>query len=823
MIRDLDLSRLLALALLVFCPLAIHAQEPHAIDSRLVASKWHAAWIACPRAPMKDAGVFYFRKELTLETVPAHFWVHVSADNRFLLHVNENYAGEGPARGDLFHWRFETFDLAPLLQPGKNVLAAVVWNFGTQAPIAQMSNRTGFMLSGDARAEEIADTGSSWKTKQEQGRQALGHLGVNNYYAAGPAERVDGRQYDWTWDKPEVDDPLSWRDAETIGHAATREAQDADNNWQLVQDPLPPMEHRLVSGGQPVRVDGLPALPVFPAQPMEIAPNSHVTLLLDNKVLETAYPELVISWGRDAVIHLTYSEAMYDAAGKKGNRDEIGGRHIEGITDEFVSDGGVQRAFQPLWWRTWRYLQIEITTKSQPLRLENLKAWFTAYPFEESARIAGDIPELSRLWETGWRTARLCAHETYMDAPYWEQLQYVGDTRIQALISYAMTGDSRLARQAISNIDDSRTPEGLTQSRYPSSLPQLIPTFSLLWVDMLHDYWMYVDDETFVRKMLPHTRPVIDWFSARLRADGLMGNVGWWPFGDWTSGYNFGVPPQDPDGGSTFLTLQFIECLKNAAELESAYGSKERAMVYLDLVHKATDALNRSNWDEHARLYADTPAKLSFSQQANVLAVWLDVAPRSQQAGILRRVLASSEQSAATVDGVKVPSMSAMSYYFRFYLSRALEHAGLQDHYLDELGPWYEMLRLGLSTWAETPEPTRSDCHAWSASPNYDLLTLVAGIRPGAPGFRRVRIEPHLGKLTHLEAAMPHPAGQIRVSYQRKGDQWLASITLPGNLSGELVWRERSYPLGQGTTVLRLPIARRSGQAASAKKESIHE
>ena len=230
-----------------------------------------------------------------------------------------------------------------------------------------------------------------------------------------------------------------------------------------------------------------------------------------------------MSGGRDSEIHLTYSEALYDAQGKKGNRNEIAGRQIQGITDVLIAGGGDARAFEPLWWRTWRYLQIEITTKSEPLKLDSFGAWFSAYPFEAKATIKGDIRELDRIWETGWRTARLDAHETYMDAPYWEQLQYVGDTRIQALISYVVAGDPRLARQAIMNIDDSRTPEGITESRYPSSLPQFIPTFSLLWVNMLHDYWMYVDDLPFVKETLPHTRTVLDWYATDLRPDGLDG------------------------------------------------------------------------------------------------------------------------------------------------------------------------------------------------------------------------------------------------------------------------------------------------------------
>ncbi|MGC2300910.1 MAG: alpha-L-rhamnosidase C-terminal domain-containing protein [Acidobacteriaceae bacterium] len=796
-------AALLALTLLMGSwPLSAAAQSPP-LNPGLVATKWAASWIASPSSPPTAEGVFYFRREINIPAVPQHYWVHVSADNRYVLHVNGQYAAEGPARGDLFHWRFETLDLAPLLHAGTNVLAAVVWNFGESAPVAQMTNRTGFLMQGDTAAEAAVNTNTDWRVREETGRAALGHHGVIDYYAAGPAEQIDGRVLDWNWDQP--GDADGWQTSTEIGHAAAREAQDADNRWEMVQDPLPLMEHRLVDAGKPVRVDGLTELPRFPSEPLEIPANAHVTLLLDHAVLETAYPELTVSGGRDATIAVTYSEALYDAQGHKGNRNEIAGRHIDGITDEFVAGGGNERRFQPLWWRTWRYLQLDITTKDQPLHLDSLRAWFSAYPFDAKATIAGDIPQLDQLWDTGWRTARLCAHETYMDAPYWEQLQYVGDTRIQALISYVMTGDSRLARQAIVNIDDSRIPEGITQSRYPSGLPQFIPPFSLLWVGMLHDYWMYVDDTSLVKETLPHTRTVLDWFGAQQRSDGLLGKLRWWEFGDWTADYPDGVPPQESDGGSAFLTLQFIEALHNAQEMESVYGSHERAQEYEARIRRAAAALNAQNWDARYGLYADTPAKKTYSQEANILAVWLDVAPRAEQAGILRRVLASGPHSATEVDGKPVPSMSTPTYYFRFYLSRALDHAGAGDLYISQLGPWYEMLRLGLSTWAENPEPTRSDCHAWSASPNYDLLTLVAGIRPAAPGFRKVRIEPHLRGLHRLDASMPHAGGPIHTVYQLGAAGWSTTVTLPPGLDGELIWGTNRFPLHSGTQVLHLP------------------
>jgi alpha-L-rhamnosidase len=749
-------------------------------------------------------GVFCFRRELSLTTVPEHFWVHVSADNRFWLHVNGRYVAEGPARGDLFHWRFETVDLSPFLRPGRNVIAALVWNFAELAPVAQMSSRTGFVLQGDTEAEAAINTGEQWTVRTEQGRAPLGHAGIHGYYAAGPAERIDGRTLDWNWDQG-GNNASGWQSPQLLGHASAREATDAANSWELIQNPLPAMERRQVDAGVPVRVDGLQPIPAFPASALTVPAHSHVILLLDHRVLQTAYPELSLSGGRDAEVRLTYSEALYDEKGQKGNRDEIEGRHIEGITDEFISGGGEAQIFTPLWWRTWRYLQIDVKTEGEPLRLNALRAWFTAYPFEAKASISGDIPQLDKLWETGWRTARLNAHETYMDAPYWEQLQYVGDTRIQALISYVMSGDSRLAKQAITSIDSSRVPEGITQSRYPSSLPQFIPTFSLLWVNMLHDYWMYVDDPDLVRTTVPHTRTVLDWYASHLRPDGLLGKVNWWEFGDWTASYRFGVPPQEADGGSTFLTLQFLLALRDAAEMETHYGSPERVALYRRMISNAADALNRQNWDPQHGLYSDTPAKNSWSQEANILAVMSGVAPAERQAPILRRLLAADIKKETKIGGVIVPPMSPPSYYFRFYLHRALEKAGLGDSYLGQLAPWYHMLDLGLSTWAETPEPTRSDCHAWSASPNFDLLTIVAGIRPAAIGFHSVEIKPHLQGLHDLEATMPHSRGLIYAKYHLANSQWITTITLPSGTAGVLSWKGRKLPLHSGTQVLNLP------------------
>ena len=755
--------------------------------------RWTASWISCPDAPVRDPAVFHFRKLLTLENAPAHFIVRVSADNQFLLYINQHRVGTGPARGDLAHWRFETYDLAPFLRSGNNVLAATVWNFGVHSALAQMSDRTGFLLQGDSATEQAADTNETWEVEPEKGITAFSPSSMppHFYFAAEPSERIDGAAFDWLWNAdPDGNPNPRWKKALPIGDAVPRGAQVQFTNWQLVPDSLPPMTMELVPSGKVVRASGIEASSGLPEMPFRVPAHAKASVLIDAMQLTTAYPELTVSGGAGATIRLTYAEALFDEKGNKGNRNEIAGKHITGLYDELLPDGPT-RTFLPLTWKTWRFLQLDITTANNSLQIDRLRSWFTAYPFQQRGRFDSDDSSLASIWEIGWRTARLDAHDTYMDTPYWERLQYVGDTRIQALISYTVAGDDRLARQAIQAFNDSRIADGITQSRYPTSSPQYIPTFSLLFIGMVHDFWFYRSDPDFVRAQLAGTRTVLDWFLQRQRSDGLLGRLPWWVFVDWADDFDFGEPPQDKNGGSAIITLQFVEALRYAAELEGAFGDRTRAETYRRAADVAMEGIRRLCWNPKYGLVADTPAQTHFSQHANILGVWLDAIPQAQQKNALTKLLSVSD--------ARLPPVSQATYYFRFYLSRALLHAGMGSAYVPLL------VALGLTTWAEKPEPTRSDSHAWSAHPNYDLLTIVAGIRPASIGFRTVKIEPNLGALRHIAATMPHPNGEIKVEYTGKNLVVDAEVSLPAGISGELIWQGKTYSLHEGEQNIELP------------------
>jgi len=364
--RQVFATALVAVAL-VAVPLRGSAQTSVQTDS---ANRiWHASWVTHPTAPLREPLVLHFRRFLTLSAAPTSYIVRVSADNRFILYVNGKRVGDGPARGDLSHWRYERFDLAPYLHTGKNLVTATVWNWGVFAPIAQMSDRTAFLLESEATGDDGISTPQGWQVEIERGRQVLDRSSVTirAYMASGPGEEVNAALADWNWNTP-ADGNSNWvavaspmRDS-IYGNAnrAHSAAVRGDNPWGLVPDTLPHMAYTPTSAGSAVRIDSAAPdqnLMAFPNRSVTVPANTHLHILLDRKTLTTAYPMLTVSGGKGSQIWLTYSEALYDNHDQKGDRDAIyytdaqGVKHPRralGLRDEFLPDGGANRTFQPL-------------------------------------------------------------------------------------------------------------------------------------------------------------------------------------------------------------------------------------------------------------------------------------------------------------------------------------------------------------------------------------------------------------------------------------------------------------------------------------------
>jgi hypothetical protein len=769
------------------------------INANILTKTWDAYWIQTPNASQHDFGVYHFRKSFSLNEKPKQFIIHISADNRYKLFVNGQMVCFGPAKGDLYHWNFETVDIASYLNPGKNVLAAVVWNFGEERAEWQISYQTAFIVQGNSEAEKIVNADTSWKCIQDKAYSPLQPQLTYTYYAAGPGERIDLNAYPADWQQLKFDDS-KWLNAEILFHGVPKSSFDFSTGWMLVPRSIPMMEvteQRL----QKIRLQsGLSAAENFLRgdQPVTIPAHSSIHILLDQSFLTTAFPVMQFSKGKNADISITYAEALFinegdstdwRAQNQKGNRNEVEGKRMVGIKDEVISNGMMRQSFTPLAWRTYRYIALNITTKDEDLLLEDFYGLYTGYPFKLNSDFKSNDDTLTKILETGWRTAKLDAHETYTDCPYYEQLQYVGDTRIQATVSLYNSGDDRLMRNAIEQIANSMLAEGITESRFPTRSHQEIPTFSLIWISMLRDYWMYRGDSNFIKDQLRISKQVLSFFHRYQQADGSLKNVPYWIFTDWVEmpGWNGGVAPIDKDGYSSLLDLQLLMAYEAAEDLENIVGMRDYAEIYNIEIHRLKKSIRENYWDDDKKIFSDTKDKKYFSQHANALAILTGILDGAQAQKLGERLLNDD-------------SLPKASVYFRYYLYQALTKAGFGNDYLNWLGIWKQNLALGLTTWAEIDDinRARSDCHAWGSSPNIEIYRIVLGIDSDAPGFSKVKIEPHLGALTKVSGNMPHPNGIIKVSYELQKAKWNILIQLPEKITGRFLWKGKEYALKQG-------------------------
>ena len=774
------------------------------VPDSILHKPWKAFWIEVPAEPAAGYGVYLFRKTFNLHGLPSSFIVHVSADNRYKLFVNGSLVSLGPARGDLLHWRYETVDLARYLADGKNVIAAIVWNDGERRPEAQISYRTGLILQGNSAAEDFVDTDSSWKCTRDDGfRQLVPEVG--GYYAASPGESLDMNKHQRGWNEIGCDDS-SWKNAAAVVHGMPKSVFTYDPGWMLVPSEIPQMEmtqERIPEIRESAGVQ-VPELFTSGKSPLAVPPNTVARVLFDQTHLTDAYPTVSFSGGKGAILSLKYAEALYSEDRQdstlppryyKGNRNDVSAKTLIGLEDRIVSDGSLHQSFTSLWWRAYRYIQLEVRTTGDSLRIEDLYGTYTGYPFRFNARFDCSDTSLQEILNVGWRTARLCAFETYMDCPYYEQLQYVGDTRIQALVSYYNTGDRRLARNAINLLDDSRIADGLTQSRYPTVTTQLIPPFSLWWIGMLHDYWFYTPDSEFVKNKLPGERQVLSFFHRYQENDGSLKNTPYWVFTDWVegAGWNNGMAPVGKDGSSSNVDMQLLWAYELVGEMENQLGMKANAEVYQARAAQLKRTILDKYWNSARHEFADTKEQNLFSQHANALAILSGVVSGNEAKALGSKILSDTSLTQATI-------------YFKYYVYQALVKAGLGDGYLDWLGVWKENLKYGMTTWGEISDlkNTRSDCQAWGASPNVEFFRTVLGIDSDAPGFSLIKIEPHLGSLTRASGDVPHPLGSISAKYVLVNARWDIEIRLPEKTSGYLVWNGKKHRLNAGNNHLRI-------------------
>jgi hypothetical protein len=707
--------------------------------------------------------------------------IHISASSRYALFLNGQFLQNGPCKSD--HWRqfYDTIDISGFLLEGANVLSAQVINFSTAesaemglqdgGPSAIHTKPTGplLLLSSSGSTEDISTALDGWKALPDCSTQWLYY---DPTWPVGSNQSIDGSRL--PRDFHTVADQSPWLAAKpcfTVGTALTDQCGEKQP-FNLLPRPIPllyaklrafqrQMPQRRGEAGVSLLTGG--TVPAGQAMAME----------LDAGELLTGYPRLKVSSGAGAVITFHYAECYITESGK-GQRDGWENGKIVGYEDRFLPSGRGD-LFMTFWFRTFRFVRVEITAANEDVAIESLDFIETGYPLERVSRVQSQAnPWVEKLFHISANTLARCMHETYEDCPYYEQLQYTQDTRLEMLFTYALSADTRMARRTIEDYHCSLTPEGMLQSRYPSRKPQIIPGFALHWFFMLQDYYRQTGDLDLVRRYRATMDVVLDWFDRRIDQSGLFSSSEHWPYFDWVFDWKNGVPDAVFHGPSTLFNLLYVMGLQSATELYRLTGREAMAAEYEHRADILLKLIEDKCWDEKAGLYREGPDFRQFSQHAQVWAVMTGLAEGDRAQSILRSALTD-------------PTLKQCSFTMMFFLFRALEKAGLYGETRMLWQKWERLLDLGCTTIPEIPTDPRSECHAWGALPLWDFPRYFLGVREREPGWKSVLIQPVCLWLGDCTGAASTPHGTVKVSWQLSSGKFTISGELPEGIAGKVL------------------------------------
>lgn len=751
---------------------------------------WLKNWSAEDR---NEPALVLFRKVLEVAGDLKRAGFCISADSRYKLYINGELAEVGPSRGDGQVWFYDEKDVLPYLKSGENVVAVQVLRyprihgkgnhgiFRTEFPGLYLKGKLVFLdENGDEREEEFC-ADASWRARKDGGFSIVSESEIFAPLQIYEERRPSGDLKGWMradyddsgWEKASVYPRLS--EAVSPGNLHQRTIPFLYRTERKFRDIVTLREtvtsrqawEGLIRQGTPLLI------PAHSREIVEISAGEEMT----------GYLHLALYRGKGTDMRILQSESYVTDERKgdlpvKGRRDDWEKGHLEGFCDLYHVAGfgtkEIPEEYEPFWFRTFRFIRLEIATAEEPVTITRLDYTETGYPLEVRTSIRTSDPELGAIWEMSERTLRRCMHETYEDCPFYEQLQYAMDSRTQILYTYAVAADDRLARKCMDDFRRSQRYDGLINCSYPNYGPNVIPGFSIYYILMLHDHMMYFGDREMLEQFMPSVDGIMNFFH-RHRENGLVQKVGglngerFWSFIDWTPEWDetTGVPPATRSGPITMESLLYIMGLQAAADLSDYLGEPERAAMYRKRAEGVKEAVRESCTGADGML-RDGPGIDQYSQHPQVFAVLTDTLDREAAKKNLEKTLRYPEKYAQC--------SVAMAYY----LFRALEKAGLYEWSTQYWNIWKRMLAKGATTCVEDEVGERSECHAWGALMLYELPSVILGVRPAKPGYGAVSVAPHGEMLEWFKGEVITPRGMVYVEKRpgRSGEEGKGAETI---------------------------------------------
>ena len=584
---------------------------------------------------------------------------------------------QGPEHGDGAHWFFDTVELS--LETGTHCFSARVWALGKWAPLRRISVHPGFFLAADSRFEPELSTGvADWETTPLKGIR----------FECG--DYTDSSLNEWEIMRKAT----PWKPLLTTGVPHVFDLSEYPSD--IASDALPwkcavPGMNVFPGGkvwhygfGPYLLPSELPSLELGTIGisgidfPLTVCGGSKKEILLRLDNYYCFYPEIELSGTGE--LTLFYTEALVDSNGRKGNRNELAEKEFRFAKYDRFFAGENAFPVHPIYWRCGRFLKLVLKAGAGELTLHDLRLRETRYPWKFESEFHTESATVDKIGPALSRTVEMCSHDMFFDCPYHEALQYIGDTRIQALITNVLSRDRRLQRRAVRQFGWSFNFQGLPASHYPSRHRQCIPTFAPFWIGMVLDSCLYdADGPALAKELLPAVHAVVEYFENKRDGNGnVLAPRGW----NYIEASLYPAEPERTDGTFELLWLYGL-CL--AERLESWIGSPAYQARLTAAIGPAKQAILRDYYRPEKHLFSQHKAKDVFNEVTQVLAVLSRRFPAECAEGLF-----------------EAKNILRCGYYFSHYYFEACGISDRMDCFLKRLREWEKVTENGMVTVPET-------------------------------------------------------------------------------------------------------------------------
>ena len=774
MIRSLTWTILLSVAL------AVHAQtaEPD-IGSRLQSS---CIW--SPSSPPGRQAYVAFRKDFDLAALPDTAMLHLFADSRYMLWINETYVLRGPCRFDPKRPEYDSVDVHSFLHRGANHMMILVHHYAGGNNSKIVAHDPGLMAELVLPGAVIR-TDSTWKSC------------AHTAYLPSPAawgsipDVMDGRI---------VSGEAEWDAA--IGVDGKK--------WGALQPRGIPLPRETV-------LTGLNVLPSRQALasvlPVELTAGKEI--LVDVGRMAMAFTTVDLEADAGSVLQLQY--ALRYTNGKA--------EEPYGVGTTYTARAGRQSFITG---DEWGCHYATLRCVSGRIKLLGLTMTDRRYPFERLGRFSCNDDFLNHLWDMAVNTIESTSDDGY-GADARERNEWLQDPAqpnyITTRVALAGPGkggkpvyaDPRLLKNLLRHVALSQTPDGRLKAHALSDrwdCHGYIEDYACQWVESLRLYYDATGDKAFVAEMWPFLTKQMQWFLDHRTPRGLVLAREYTSFDD---------PLAYVTCEGTALNAFIVRAFRDASYLGQVVGGKS----YEQEAQTLAAAINQQLWNEQARTYQSgfvKDALLGPTAHAALLALDRGVVPPERIAGVRQWFLANYrrpagwhcaqnddyEKMVASKAGIGMP----VTYYWVFHELYRMDEPGMDAEVLGEMRRrWARMVNTSKDTgtlWEMFNGP--ESCHNYGAVPAYFLSSFVLGVRLDGPVWnKRLVIEPRLGDLTSTEGVVVTEFGPVPVSWQRQGRELTFRFAVPKGIKATL-----RLPDGDAATLVM------DGKKTNANKQGRH-